>query len=74
MKKLIDHLTGLPPSERDALAARAGTTVGYIRKAYYSGQELSPKTCVAIEQETAGAVTRQDLRADWQAIWPELKG
>lgn len=29
--------------------------------------------CVAIEQATSGAVTRQDLRPDdWMKIWPEL--
>lgn len=29
--------------------------------------------CLAIEQATAGAVTRRDLRPDdWQRIWPEL--
>lgn len=29
--------------------------------------------CVAIEQATAGAVTRKDLRPDdWHLIWPEL--
>jgi len=29
--------------------------------------------CVEIEQATAGAVTRRDLRPDdWQLIWPEL--
>ena len=29
--------------------------------------------CARIEQATAGAVTRKDLRPDdWQAIWPEL--
>lgn len=29
--------------------------------------------CVAIEQATKGAITRQDLRPnDWAAIWPEL--
>ena len=29
--------------------------------------------CVAIERVTGGAVTRKDLRADWQEIWPELE-
>lgn len=28
--------------------------------------------CLAIERATKGAVTRRDLRDDWQAIWPEL--
>ena len=33
----------------------------------------SIKTAVAIEQYTAGEVTRKDLFPnDWQAIWPEL--
>ena len=29
--------------------------------------------CIAIEQKTGGAVTRQELRPnDWHLIWPEL--
>lgn len=34
---------------------------------------VPPKQCVRIEQLTAGAVTRRELRPDdWHAIWPEL--
>jgi DNA-binding transcriptional regulator YdaS (Cro superfamily) len=34
---------------------------------------VSAERCVAIEQATAGAVTRKDLRPDdWHLIWPEL--
>lgn len=33
---------------------------------------IAPHRCVAIEQFTEGAVTRQELRDDWQLIWPEL--
>lgn len=29
--------------------------------------------CMAIELATNGAITRRDLRPDWQAIWPELE-
>lgn len=39
----------------------------------YADRLPSPANCVAIEQATDGAVTRQDLRPDdWRAIWPEL--
>lgn len=35
-------------------------------------ESISPQRCVRIEQITNGAVTRQELRADWRDIWPEL--
>ena len=39
----------------------------------HNGRQPSPENCVAIEQATAGDVTRQDLRPDdWHLIWPEL--
>lgn len=39
----------------------------------YADRLPSPVNCVAIEQATKGAVTRQDLRPDdWHLIWPEL--
>lgn len=39
----------------------------------YDNRQPSPESCVAIEQATKGAVTRQDLRPDdWPRIWPEL--
>ena len=39
-----------------------------------NGQRSAPVIwCVRIENETAGKVTRRDLRPDdWQKIWPEL--
>lgn len=39
----------------------------------YAERRPSPAYCVAIEQATGGAVTRQELRpSDWADIWPEL--
>jgi DNA-binding transcriptional regulator YdaS (Cro superfamily) len=36
-------------------------------------REVPIEHCAAIEQATAGAVTRQALRPeDWRRIWPEL--
>jgi DNA-binding transcriptional regulator YdaS (Cro superfamily) len=31
---------------------------------------IAPAKCIAIERATDGLVTRQDLRADWEDIWP----
>jgi DNA-binding transcriptional regulator YdaS (Cro superfamily) len=33
---------------------------------------ISPQRAVKIEQATNGKVTRQEMRADWHLIWPEL--
>lgn len=39
----------------------------------YADRLPSPQYCVAIEQATAGVVSRRDLRPDdWHLIWPEL--
>ena len=73
MDKLKTYLKALSPTEQAELAGRFGTTIGYIRKSFSTGQLLGEKVCVRVEQETSGAVTRRDLRPnDWQKIWPEL--
>ena len=73
MDKLLNYLNGLPKSMRPHFAATCGTTEGYLRKAISCGQLLGTAVCVSIERESAGAVTRQDLRPDdWLANWPEL--
>lgn len=38
----------------------------------YEGRVPSPENCVGLELATARAVRRQDLRADWRRVWPEL--
>lgn len=73
MDKLLDYLNGLPKEQQSSFAEACGTTVGYLRKAASAGQLLSTATCVAIERESGGAVTRKDLRPnDWEENWPEL--
>lgn len=75
MDELRKYLKSLGKiEEREAYAARAGTTLGYLRKAMSIGQrKLTPKTCVLLEKESGGMVTRQNLRPDdWKDIWPEL--
>lgn len=73
MDKLLAYLNSLSKDEQTAFAERCGTSVGYLRKAISKGQLLGASLCVAIEQDTKGAVTRKDIRPDdWAQIWPEL--
>ena len=73
MDKLLKYLNALPRPAQAVFAQSCGTSVGYLRKAASSNQLLNIITCVAIEHETFGEVTRKDLRpADWHKIWPEL--
>lgn len=72
MEDLRAYLNGLPVADQDGFAKRCGTTVGYLRKLLATGDLVREKTCVAIERESGGAVTRMALRPDWREIWPEL--
>lgn len=55
------------------LAAAIGISQSAVSNWRARGTSPEPVNCVAIEQATAGAVTRQDLRpTDWHKIWPEL--
>lgn len=39
----------------------------------FNKKRVPTDRCASIEQATAGAVTRKDLRPDdWHLIWPEL--
>lgn len=73
MDKLLAYLNSLSKEDRLAFATACGTSEGYMRKAASCGQLLGIAVCVAVERESNGQVTRQDLRpADWRANWPEL--
>ncbi|WP_186117776.1 YdaS family helix-turn-helix protein [Burkholderia gladioli] len=74
MEKLKRFLKALPINERDGFAARCGTTFAFLRNVAYGQRVAGEKLCVRIERESAYAVTRLDLRDDWQEIWPELIG
>lgn len=75
MDMLIAYLNKLPRPEQEALAARCGTTVGYLRKARSAGQRLGDTICAAVERETCGALRCEDLsEANWvrasDPAWP----
>jgi DNA-binding transcriptional regulator YdaS (Cro superfamily) len=64
MSCLLEYLNALGKAEREAFAARCGTTVGYLRKAISVGQRLKADVCILIERESAGVVTCEALRPD----------
>ncbi|MFM0689265.1 YdaS family helix-turn-helix protein [Paraburkholderia strydomiana] len=72
MDKLIAYLNSLDKTARADFAARCRTSEGYMRKARSTNQKFRCELCVRIERESQGAVTRRDLRDDWQDVWPEL--
>jgi len=70
---LKTYLSKIPKVDRQLLAEKANTSVGHLTNVSYGDKPLSAISCVLIERETKGLVTRQELRAkDWHLIWPEL--
>lgn len=55
-----------------SLAATIGVSPSYLSQMANGQCAISPERCVEIEHATEGAVTRRDLRDNWQSIWPEL--
>jgi DNA-binding transcriptional regulator YdaS (Cro superfamily) len=73
MDKLLKFLNSLETPQQKVFAERCGTSVGYLRNAVSSNKLLGAELCVLIEQESLGAVIRQDLCPScWKERWPEL--
>lgn len=73
MDKLKEFLNSMTVAEREAFAARCGTTYPFLRNIAYGSRTAGEKLSVAIEIKSRRAVTRIDLRPDdWHEIWPEL--
>jgi DNA-binding transcriptional regulator YdaS (Cro superfamily) len=69
---LKTYLQPLSQDEREALAARCGTSRGHLQNVS-NGKTCGPVLATALEKETAGAVTRKDMRPkDFWRIWPDL--
>lgn len=68
--KLNDYIKTTTQSK---FADAIGVSQGMVHQWINAIRPVSAESCVLIEQATAGAVTRQDLRPDdWMKIWPEL--
>lgn len=70
MKEVLAYLATLSPADREAFAARCGTTVGYLRKIASTGQRIGERIAIAIDRESNRAVLMDDLRpdADWAYV------
>lgn len=72
MQKLKIYLNGMPPPQQAAFAQRCGTTIGYLRKAISTGQQIGEGICIAIERESGRQVLCEDVRPD--VDWAYLRG
>jgi len=67
METLRSYLKTLSPLEQADFARRAGTTIGYLRKALSKGQRFGGALVRQLHIQSGGYVCLTDLRAD---IWP----
>lgn len=70
MQEILDYLRNLSPPERDAFAERCKTTVGYLRKAVSTKQQLGVELCISLDRESGGAVHCERLcpALDWDYL------
>ncbi|MEA9605738.1 hypothetical protein QY702_04550 [Xanthomonas campestris pv. plantaginis] len=67
MDTLRSYLTTLTPAEQADYAVRAGTSIGYLRKAMSKGQRFDGGLVRQLHVQSRGAVSLTELRPD---IWP----
>lgn len=64
MDKLRAYLATLSPADQAEYAVRAGTTIGYLRKALSKGQRFDGALARRLDEESGGEVSRYTLRPD----------
>lgn len=64
METLRAYLATLTPADQAAYAARCGTTIGYLRKALSTRPRLDGALARLLDEESASAVSKHDLRPD----------
>jgi len=64
MDTLRSFLSTMTPDDQAAYAARAGTTIGYLRKAMSKGQRFDGALARRLDEESGGKVSRYSLRPD----------
>lgn len=67
METLRAYLATLSPAEQADYAKRAGTTIGYLRKALSTKPRLDGGLVRLLWEHSGGRVSREELRGD---IWP----
>lgn len=70
METLRDYINGLSTDEQLDFAARAGTTIGFLRKAISIKQKLGEGICIRLVRASDGALAPEDLRpdVDWDVV------
>jgi hypothetical protein len=63
--RLLDYINAMAPLERERFAGRCGTTVGYLRRAISTGQQLGEALSVRLETHTQDVVTLRELRPEF---------
>lgn len=61
-----DFLTKAGTEKAEAVAQKAGTTLGYLQCIAYKNRRPSPELAMRLETASNGAMKRSDLRPD---IW-----
>lgn len=74
MNTLRQYLKTLSVDEQADFAARAGTTIGYLRKAMSVEQRFGGLLARRLDEESQGAVSRFELRDDIFGSAPEEHG
>lgn len=64
MQTLRHYLSTLTPHQQASYARRAGTTIGYLRKALSTGQKFGGVLARKLDEESGGVVSKLDLRPD----------
>lgn len=69
---LRDQLKTMRGKERAKFAARCGTTLGHLTNVAYGYRSCAEALAIAIERETKGVVTVEELRPD--VDWAVIRG
>ncbi len=73
MDTLRTYLATMPPAKQAEYAKRAGTSIGYLRKALSKGQRFDGALARRLDEESRGFVSRHDLRPDVFGPAPKKK-
>ncbi|WP_440105385.1 hypothetical protein [Acidovorax sp. BL-A-41-H1] len=70
MQEILEYLRGLSPPEREAFAERCHTSVGYLRKAVSTRQQLGVELCIHLDRESGGVLRCERLfpGLDWDYL------
>lgn len=68
--KLLDYLHTMTPEKREGFAMLCGVSMGHLNNVAYGYKTVGAEIAIAIERESAGAVTVEEMRPDmdWAVV------